>query len=231
MEAFARSREWTIVGDYVDGGESGRDTDRPGYLQMMAESDKWDALLVVKLDRIHRNSLNFAKMFDTLKAAGKDFVSLSENFDTTTAFGRFAMDIIARLAQLESEQIGERTRLGMVQAGKSGRHNGPPPFGYTIHKGVLEPLKRESKTASDIFMMRSQGLSYGRIAERLNEDGIRSKKGSTWKASTVRGIVTNPVYAGFVSCEGRLYPGAHRPIVPLDLWESLNGRMDGRSDA
>lgn len=197
---------------------------------MMADSNKWDALLVVKLDRIHRNSLNFAKMFDTMKAAGKDFVSIYENFDTTTAFGRFAMDVIARLAQLESEQIGERTRLGMVQAGKSGHHNGLPPYGYGIHKGVLEPLEAESKTAASIFVMRSQGMSYRRIADRLNEDGIKARKGGIWKAATIRSIVTNPVYAGFVRCDGKHYPGAHRPIVSLELWESLNGHMDGRSD-
>ncbi len=94
---------------------------------------------MVKLDRIHRNSLNFAKMFDTMKAAGKDFVSIYENFDTTTAFGRFAMDIIARLAQLESEQIGERVKLGMLQACKCGNHPGLPHYGSCTHKGVLEP--------------------------------------------------------------------------------------------
>ena len=106
---------------------------------MIADSNKWDVLLVVKLDRIHRNSLNFTKMFDTMKAAGKDFVSIYENFNTTTAFGRFAMDIIARLAQLESEQIGERVKLGMLQACKCGHHTGLPPYGYCTHKGVLEP--------------------------------------------------------------------------------------------
>lgn len=109
---------------------------------------------MIKLDRIHRNSLNFAKMFDTMKAAGKDFVSIYENFDTTTAFGRFAMDVIARLAELESDLISERTKLGMAQACRSGHHNGLPPYGYSIHKGVLEPQEAESKTVCSVFMMR-----------------------------------------------------------------------------
>src|SRR5437879_12482756 len=82
---------------------------------MMAERDQWDALLVIKMDRIHRNSRNFMEMMENLQEWGKDFVSASESLDTSTAMGRFDMDIMQRIAQLESEQIGERVKMGMTQ--------------------------------------------------------------------------------------------------------------------
>ena len=88
---------------------------------MMSEIEKWDVLVVLKMDRIHRNSINFTLMMNVLKDAGKEFNSMQESFDTTTAMGRFVMDIIQRIAQLESEQIGERVKVGMTQKAKKGK--------------------------------------------------------------------------------------------------------------
>src|SRR5438445_10312285 len=93
---------------------------------MMAERDQWDALLVIKMDRIHRNSRNFMEMMENLREWGKDFVSASESLDTSTAMGRFVMDIIQRIAQLESEQIGERVYMGVSQQANVG----PGILGY-----------------------------------------------------------------------------------------------------
>ena len=108
LEAYCRVRGWEVAGVYRDEGFSGRNTDRPEYKHMMADSDSWDTILVLKMDRIHRNSVNFALMMDDLRAKGKEFTSMQDKFDTTTAMGRFVMDIMQRIAQLESEQIGER---------------------------------------------------------------------------------------------------------------------------
>ncbi len=102
LTSYCKAREWRVAGEYVDDGFSGRDTRRPQYQRMMSEKDQWDVLVVLKMDRIHRNSQNFTRMMDELTSWGKQFNSMQESFDTTTAIGRFVMDIIQRIAQLES---------------------------------------------------------------------------------------------------------------------------------
>ena len=71
-------------------------------------------------------------------------------------------------------------------------------------------------------------MTYRSIADRLNQDGIKTKKGGIWQPGTIRNIITNPAYAGYVSRDSVHYLGAHKPIIPLELWESINGRMDDR---
>jgi site-specific DNA recombinase len=115
LEAYCLARDWKVAARYVDDGHSGRNIRRPAYEKMIAERDRWDAILVIKMDRIHRNSRNFMEMMDNLGEWGKNFVSATESLDTSTAMGRFVMDIIQRIAQLESEQIGERVYMGMSQ--------------------------------------------------------------------------------------------------------------------
>ncbi|MFO1532720.1 MAG: recombinase family protein [Thermoplasmatota archaeon] len=118
LRFYAKAQGWAVAAEYVDEGHSGRTTKRPMYQKMMAELETWDTLLVLKMDRIHRNSRNFMAMMDDLRREGREFASVSESLDTSTAMGRFVMDIIQRIAQLESDQIGERTYVGMEQKAK-----------------------------------------------------------------------------------------------------------------
>src|SRR6266571_4920825 len=120
LEAYCRSRDWRIVGVYVDDGHTGTDTHRPAYQRMMQERGKWDSVLVLKMDRIHRNTRNFMAMMDDLADWHKDFVSATESLDTSTAMGRFFRDMTQRMAQLESEVIGERTSAAMQQLRSQG---------------------------------------------------------------------------------------------------------------
>lgn len=221
LRAFCSSRGWRIFGEYVENGQSARTTDRPEYLRMMEESDQWTTLVVWKLDRIHRNSLNFSKMINALRKAGKEFVSVYEKLDTTTVYGRFAADIISRIAQLESEQLGERVSMGMEQRVKQGRHNGPAPFGYRMEYGELVPSEG-SEFIVGIYTMRYQGFTLSTIATRLNHS-VKSPKSKAWTGSAVRSIISNPVYAGYVRYNGDVYKGVHEALIPLEVWEAVNG--------
>ncbi|HEC81132.1 MAG TPA: recombinase family protein, partial [Thermoplasmatales archaeon] len=139
LRSYCKARDWVIADEYVDDGYSGRTTKRPAYQRMMEEMDKWDILLVIKMDRIHRNSKNVMLMMEQLKKEGKEFVSMMESLDTSTAMGRFVMDIIQRIAQLESEQIGERVYIGMEQKAKTngGILGFNIPYGYEYKNGKL----------------------------------------------------------------------------------------------
>src|SRR5436309_12375900 len=106
---------------------------------MFEERDRWDAILVIKMDRIHRNARNFMEMMDDLREWEKDFVSATESLDTSTGMGRIVMDIIQRIAQLESEQIGERVYMGMSQKAKVGPGilGIDAPLWYVVSEGHL----------------------------------------------------------------------------------------------
>ena len=181
LNAFCKAKNWEITDQYIDEGFSGRDTNRPAYQRMMQEKDKWDILLVMKMDRIHRNSRNFNSMMDDLNGWKKQFSSMQEKFDTTSAMGRFVMDIIQRLAQLESEQIGERVKTGMAQKAKEGNGylGSGIPYGYNICDGKLEIVSSEAAIVSCIYKRYMNGSSLEEIADTLNVQGIKDKERSS----------------------------------------------------
>ncbi|HKM09393.1 MAG TPA: recombinase family protein [Candidatus Methanomethylophilaceae archaeon] len=206
---YCISEEWTISKVYRDDGYSGRNTKRPGYLDMMDKQDDWDVLLVVKMDRIHRNSRNFMDMMEELDGNGKMFVSASEALDTTNALGRFAVDMIQRIAQLESEQIGERTYMGMREKAENLENDDSgkktmgfnPPFGYCIVNGALETIEDELGVAQDIFLQYHGGRTISTICKNLNDRDLLTRRGNPWNTYNLRNILHNPIYAGYMRWE------------------------------
>jgi len=172
LRDYVRAHEWEVVAEYVDDGHSGRSTKRPAYQRMMAERDRWDRILVNKMDRIHRNSKNFLQMMEDLNRWGKRFTSMQEAFDTGTAMGRFVMDIIQRIAQLESEQIGERVYMGMSQKAKEGRGllGFRAPYGYRFRDHALEIVPEEAKVVRRIFDRYLAAATTQKIADELVVD-------------------------------------------------------------
>ena len=226
LRAYCRAQGWTVAKEYVDDGHSGRDAKRPAYQAMMAERDAWDKLLVIKMDRIHRNSRNFMEMMDDLRRWGKDFVSATESLDTSTAMGRFVMDIIQRIAQLESEQIGERVYMGMAQKHKQGKGllGFRRPYGYDYVDGKLAVNEREARVVRRIFREYMGGATLHAIAARLNEDRVPSQRNRQWSKSGLRYMLRNPVYVGRIRWDDVTREDSHAPIVDLPVWEAAQAR-------
>ncbi len=223
LRSYCKARGWEIVGEYVDDGYSGRDVKRPAYQKMMEEMDKWDVLLVMKMDRIHRNSKNFMLMMEQLRRKNKEFVSMTESLDTSTAMGRFVMDIIQRIAQLESEQIGERVYDGMRQKAKQGAGllGFPAPYGYMYKDGELIGIESELAVVKKIYDFYINGKSLKEIVSWLNENGIATKKRKKWDKKTVSRILSNPVYCGLVEWEDILFKGKHRAIITIEEFNKV----------
>ncbi|HEC82632.1 MAG TPA: recombinase family protein, partial [Thermoplasmatales archaeon] len=217
LRSYCKARGWEIAGEYIDDGYSGRDVKRPAYKKMMDEIDKWDILLVMKMDRIHRNSKNFMIMMEYLRQKNKEFVSMTESLDTSTAMGRFVMDIIQRIAQLESEQIGERVYDGMRQKAKQGAGllGSPAPFGYEYNNGKLIGVDEELRIVKKIFRDYVEGKGMKEIAEFLNKEGIKTKRGGKWDRKTISRILSNPVYCGIIEWEEILFEGEHEKVVSI----------------
>ena len=212
---FCAARGWDVAGVYIDDGYSARSTDRPAYERMLAERDRWDVLLIIKMDRIHRNAKNFMLMMEDLATWDRQFASVQENFDTSTAMGRFVMDIIQRIAQLESEQIGERVYMGMAQKAKKGKGSlgSPHPYGYRIVEGRYVVDHREVETVRSIFRRYLAGESLEKIARSLDEAGIPTKRGGSWRKQTIAAILANPLYAGHLEWDGQAAKGEHEALV------------------
>lgn len=229
LRAYCSLRNgWDIADVYRDEGFSGRKTNRPEYRRMMDEMDRWDILLVLKMDRIHRNSVNFTEMMNTLGVNGKEFTSVMEKFDTTTAMGRFVMDIMQRMAQLESEQIGERVKVAMTEKARKG--DGPmgsgEPYGYRYANGQLIVVEYEAETVRKIFDMYCAGRTANGIATLLTDTGIPSKTGGKWSRQAVTKIIRNPLYAGYLRWDGLVQKSRTPAIVSESDFESVNGPVE-----
>jgi site-specific DNA recombinase len=223
LKSYCKARDWIVASEYVDDGYSGRNVKRPAYTRMMVEVDKWDTILVIKMDRIHRNSKNFMLMMEQLKKLGKEFVSMTESLDTSTAMGRFVMDIIQRIAQLESEQIGERVYVGMEQKAKT---NGGVlgfniPYGYDYINGKLVVNNSEANIIKKIFDMYKNKFGMKKIAEILNKENIPTKLNKKWGSQTISLILKNPVYCGFLHWEDYLNPSKHIPIIDKNTFNEV----------
>jgi site-specific DNA recombinase len=215
--AYCMARGWTVADAYVDEGHSGRNVKRPAYQRMMQDREKWDAILVIKMDRIHRNARNFMEMMDDLQKWGKDFVSATESLDTSTAMGRFVVDIIQRIAQLESEQIGERVYMGMSQKAKSGGGflGSPVPYGFRLKDGSLTIEESEAAAVRLMFTRYCEGASFEDLRTDLWIRGITTRNGREWSKMGLAHILHNPVYAGVLEWDGILRHGNHPAIVSL----------------
>lgn len=219
LRAYCKAREWNIAGEYVDGGFTGRNTNRPGYQKMFAELGKWDALVVIKIDRIHRNSKNFLAMMETLAKQGKEFVSMSESFDTSNAMGRFVMNIFSLVAQLESEQIGERVTAAYVQKAKTdtaGAMNHRVPFGYRWDKDnrVYIEVTDELNKVKEIFKLYIDGLTMKQIGEKFEISRM-----------SIRYYLHNTIYAG-VERWCNFFRESHlKPIISINDFNKVQRLM------
>ena len=231
LEAYCRSKGWTQAGLYVDEGHSGRGTKRPAYQRMMAERDGWDVVVVLKMDRIHRNARNFMDMMEDLHRSGKDFASATESFDTSTAMGRFVMDIIQRIAQLESEQIGERVYMGMAQKAREGTGvlGFQPPLGYEVRGSRLAVNPEEATIVRGIYERVAAGETLRAIAADLNRRGVRGKRQGQWTLDSLSYVLHNPVYAGHSRWDGIPRLHTHVALVDETTFERTQKSLQSRA--
>ncbi len=224
---------YNVFNVYVDDGYSGRKTNRPAYRQMMSDIDSWDAILVLKMDRIHRNTRNFIEMMDILQKKGKDFMSRQEQLNTNNAMGRFVMQMIQGIAQLESEQIGERTRDGMRQKAETlgdsdddKRTMGfTPPFGYRIQDGRLADEPDEQSVVKMIFELYIMGETIDSICYSLNRQGMLTRKGNPWNKYNLRNILHNPIYAGYMRWDDILIKHDATAIIDPIRFNTVQDKM------
>ena len=197
-------KRYDIVKVYREDGKSAKDMKgRPEFLKLIKKVDKGEInnIVIYKLDRLTRSIRDLEEILTLLENKNCRLVSVTEEIDTSTAFGKFFIRLVILLAQLEVEQTKERTVMGLVGTVKQGIPIGKMPLGYKRDENNSDPkLKKraiideeEAKTIRKIFAWYLKGESYYFIAQKLIEEGNTQMK---WKDWVIQQIINNRMYCG-----------------------------------
>lgn len=221
---YCDAMDWEVIRVFIDGGYSGSNIDRPAMQEMIAEIEKGNAdiVLVDKLDRLSRSQFDtlylIQKVFNVNECA---FVSRAEAFDTSSAFGRAMVGILAVFAELERERIKERMRDGKEGRAKEGLFKGggylPTGYDYDSDSGILLINEYEAMQIKELFELFNDRVPIYTIMQIFNDKGY-TVKGRPWTEPRVRYIVENPVYVGKVRYNDKVYDGKHEAIISEEVW-------------
>lgn len=224
-----RQKEWllteakrlglTSTKDYIDNGYSAKDTNRPAFRQLVAdiEAGLIDAVFVYKIDRIARNVLDLRNFLELLDKRKVKFISLSENFDTANPTGRLTLTILGSLAEWERGMVVERVKDAMWDKADKGQFcGGQPPYGYDVKGKRLVVNKREAEIVKKMFRRFEALRSLRGVTQWLNDMGYKTKRGTTWAASTVRRRISDVTYLGYYTYGKRA--GNSKVYLPEKDW-------------
>lgn len=214
--AYCKAHGWIVVAIYVDPGHSGSNLKRPGITALMEAVEKKtaDAVLVYKLDRLSRSQKDTLYLIEDVFLPNKtDFVSMQENINTATPFGKAMIGILSVFAQLEREQITERTMMGRTGRAKEGKWHGggSHPIGYDYIDGELKVNKEEAKQVQMVYSMYLRGHTITDISLKMKD--YKTKHGDWSNLQTIAGVLDNELYAGTVHFREARTPESHDAIV------------------
>lgn len=253
-EAFINSQRhegWVVLPQhYDDGGYSGASMERPALKRLLddVKANQVDCILCYKVDRLTRSLLDFAKIMEVLDSNSATFVSVTQQFNTTSSLGRLTLNILLSFAQFEREMISERTRDKMSAARRKGKWTGGNlVLGYDrgSKPGYIVVNKKEAARVREIFRLY---LDYGALMPVVEELGRRRWTMKSWitregkqaggkpfTKNRLHNLLTNIAYTGKVDFEGRIFEGEHERIIDDEIWNRVqellqrNGRRGGRN--
>lgn len=223
LTAYCKAKDYTIVKFYTDGGYSGGNINRPALQQMLndIQSGGIDTVVVYKLDRLSRSQKDTLTLIeDSFLAYNVDFVSVNENFDTSTPFGRAMIGILSVFAQLEKDQITERFTMGRIGRAKSGYFHGGAyaPVGYDYVDGQLIVNEYEALQVKTLYERFVKGYPLHNCW-RYMQGNFTNKYGSWSSELLVSNVLKNRIYIGEVKFKGVHYEGVHEPIISVELFK------------
>jgi len=245
-EAFITSQRhegWLCLrAGYDDGGFSGATMARPALQRLLADitAGRVDIVVVYKIDRLTRSLADFAKIVEILDARSASFVSVTQQFNTTTSMGRLTLNVLLSFAQFEREVIGERIRDKIAASKKKGMWmGGVPPLGYRVQDRKLVIVDSEAELVRLIFRRYAELGSVRLLKEELEAQGSKSK---SWTSAAGRVIGGKPFSRGALylmlrnrTCRGEIvhrgqsHPGEHTPIIDQPLWDAVQMRLAGNT--
>ena len=217
MISYAKSKDYTEFEYYIDGGYSGKDLNRPA-IQRLIEDCKYhkiDAVFVFKLDRISRSQRDTLFLIEEVfNKYDVSFISMRENFDTSSPFGKAMIGVLSVFAQLERETILERTRIGLKKRAESGLWRGggkiPFPYRYDRNTGTLVPIPEQVELLHKMISLYISGKSFNAIGKIVGMD-----------ESMVETRILSITNTGKVPYRDEIFEGLHEAVVSDELYEEI----------
>ena len=257
LKAYCKANDIQDYKIYKDAGISAKDIRRPALEQLMQdiEQEKVNIVVVTKLDRITRSLKDLIGLMELFEKEKTKFISITQNIDTTGPMGRFMLNLLGSVAQVEREMTAERVAEDMLHRALSGKWNGGPvPYGYTIRQRIINELgakgvsedkavkeaarkapeakrlyvdKEESVIVKRIYEMYLEEKSLRGVTNRLNAEGYKTRKSMLWASASMLRILTNPTYTG------RIWYGKRKTSlsgklknVPKEKWQIVKGEHE-----
>src|SRR5258705_1527598 len=241
-QAYIRSQAhagWTLLRvKYDDGGFSGGNTDRPALQRLLEDvgTGKVDVIVVYKVDRLTRSLADFAKLVELFDKHSVSFVSVTQQFNTTTSMGRLTLNVLLSFAQFEREVTSERIRDKIAASKRKGLWvGGPIPLGYASVGKKLVVVPEEAETVRVMFRLYLECGSVGALAEELGRRNIaskvrtfssgRSKGGGGNSVGAPAHFLKNRFYVGDVAYRGEIHAGEHEPILDRATFDAVQSRL------
>jgi site-specific DNA recombinase len=230
---------------YDDGGYSGGNTDRPGLQLLLADiqAKRIKVVVVYKVDRLTRSLADFAKLVELFDGHGVSFVSVTQQFNTTTSMGRLTLNVLLSFAQFEREVTGERIRDKIAASKRKGMWmGGMPPMGYVPRERSLAIDEEQALKVRDIFKLYLDLGCVRRLKVELDKRGWTTPERKTKRLGQAgnkpfsRGhlyrILGNPVYIGQISHKGETFDGNHVALIDREVWSAVQEQLqDNRQGA
>jgi site-specific DNA recombinase len=230
---------WGLVPTaYDDGGFSGGSLNRPALTRLIEDLKQgWvDIIVVYKVDRLSRSLADFVRLVELFDAHGVSFVSVTQQFNTSTSMGRLTLNVLLSFAQFEREVTGERIRDKIAASKQKGLWmGGVTPLGYEVQDRALVVNRQEAETVNHIF---NRYLALGcvrKLKAELDRDGHVSKVrlqegkqvagGVSFSRGALYTLLRNPLYIGKIAHKGKRHDGQHAAIVDTALWENVQRRL------
>ena len=217
MLSYAKSKDYTEFEYYIDGGYSGKDLNRPAIQKLIEDckNHKIDAVFVFKLDRISRSQRDTLYLIEEVfNKYNVSFISMRENFDTSTPFGKAMIGVLSVFAQLERETILERTRIGLKKRAEAGLWRGggkiPFPYRYDRNTGTLIPIPEQVELLHKMISLYISGKSFNVIGKIVGMD-----------ESMVETRILSITNTGKVPYKDEVYDGQHEAVVSDELYEEI----------
>ena len=217
MLSYAKSKDYTEFEYYIDGGYSGKDLNRPAIQKLIEDckNHKIDAVFVFKLDRISRSQRDTLYLIEEVfNKYDVSFISMRENFDTSTPFGKAMIGVLSVFAQLERETILERTRIGLKKRAEAGLWRGggkiPFPYRYDRNTGTLIPIPEQVELLHKMISLYISGKSFNVIGKIVGMD-----------ESMVETRILSITNTGKVPYRDEVYDGQHEAVVSDELYEEI----------
>jgi site-specific DNA recombinase len=241
-EAFIKSQKhegWVCLPEmYDDGGISGATMERPALKRLLAEIEagRVDTVVVYKVDRLTRSLGDFAKIVEVFDRRGVSFVSVTQQFNTTSSMGRLTLNMLLSFAQFEREVTGERIRDKIAASKRKGMWMGGwPPLGYDVRERKLVVNEREAETVRHIYRRYAALGSVLDLKDELDRDDIVSKVrvdrfgraagGNTLARGALYLMLQNRIYRGEIVHKEASYPGEHAAIIDEALWAEVQRKL------